>query len=124
MNDKTLLLRQIHPSFIQGDRVTSQAFTPTPKDNRQLSVYDGDQITASAAFDHFTSQPNCRSHGVYAVQVSECLEYQLIVRPDPAPYPEHVVVDFGDRTDKSIKTVAKALREKAEVRGWMHTASQ
>ncbi|OQC41352.1 MAG: hypothetical protein BWX66_00754 [Deltaproteobacteria bacterium ADurb.Bin058] len=45
MNVHTLLLRQIHPDFIQNQRVSSQAFRPTPKDERKLSVYDGDLIT-------------------------------------------------------------------------------
>ena len=45
MTGTTLLLRQIHPSFVQDGRVTSQAFRPTPKDESLLSVYDGDQIT-------------------------------------------------------------------------------
>ena len=124
MNDDTLLLRQIHPSFVQGGRVTSQAFTPTPKDDRQLSTYDGDQISASAAFDHYTTQINCQSFGVYAVRVGECRELQLEVRADPEPYPEHVVIDFGDRPPKAIKSVGKALREKAVARGWQHQGSQ
>lgn len=42
MTPDTLLLHQIHPSFIQYGRVTSQAFRPTPKDEGFLSVDDGD----------------------------------------------------------------------------------
>ena len=122
MNDTTLLLRQIHPSFIQDGRVSSQAFTPTPKDNRQLSTYDGDQISAAAAFNHYTRQLQCRSMGVFAVMVNECRELQLEVKADPEPYPEHVVIDFGERTANAIKTVGKALREKAVARGWQHLA--
>ncbi len=119
MNVTTLLLRQIHPSFIQAGRVTSQAFTPTPKDNRQPSTYDGDQISAAAAFAHYTSQLKCHSIGVYAVRVDECEELGLTVEVDPEPYPEHVVIDFGERTANEIKTVGKALREKAVTRGWL-----
>jgi hypothetical protein len=44
MTEATLLLRQVHPSFIQHGRVTSQVFRPTLKDKRLLSVYDGDLI--------------------------------------------------------------------------------
>ena len=40
MNSKTILLRQIHPIWIQQGRVTSQAFRPTPKDENKLSVFD------------------------------------------------------------------------------------
>ena len=122
MNDTTLLLRQIHPSFVQAGRVTSQAFTPTSKDSRQLSTYDGDQISAAGAFEHYTRQPQCQSIGVYAVRVDECRELHLEVKADPEPYPEHVVIGFGDRTPNAIKTVAKALREKAVARGWQHIA--
>ncbi len=122
MNDNTLLLRQIHPSFIQNGRVTSQAFTPTPKDNHQLSTYDGDQISAAAAYDHYTSQLQCRSIRVYAVQVAECRELRREVQADPEPYLEHVVIDFGERTVNANKTVGKALREKAVVRGWLYLA--
>ena len=43
MTPDTLLLRQIHPGFIQGGRVTSQAFRPTPKDEFLLSVDNGDR---------------------------------------------------------------------------------
>jgi hypothetical protein len=67
MTGTTLLLRQVHPSFVQAGRVTSQAFRPTPKDESLLSVYDGDQITAENSWSHFTSQNNCRSVGVMAV---------------------------------------------------------
>jgi hypothetical protein len=38
MTPETLLLRQIHPSFVQAGRVTSQAFRPTPKDGSLLSI--------------------------------------------------------------------------------------
>ena len=46
MTGATLLLRQIHPSFIQAGFVTSQAFRPTPKDQSKFSVYDGDLISS------------------------------------------------------------------------------
>ena len=59
MDPNTLLLRQVHPSFVQAENVsaqvfytlmqglavTSQVFKPTPKDENQLSVYNGDKFT-------------------------------------------------------------------------------
>ena len=44
MNDQTLLFRQAHPNFVVEGMLTSQAFTPFPKDQGNLSVYDGDQL--------------------------------------------------------------------------------
>ncbi len=67
MTPDTLLLRQIHPSFIQDGRVTSQAFRPTPKDELLLSVDDGDRVGAEASWKRFTANPACKSAGVQAV---------------------------------------------------------
>ena len=56
MTPETQLLRQINPSFIKKGRITSQVFSPTPKDKKKLSVYDGDLITPEEAWAHFTEQ--------------------------------------------------------------------
>ena len=53
MTPETLLLRQVHPSFTQDGKLSSQAFFPFPKDEGQLSVYDGDLIEAKPSWDHF-----------------------------------------------------------------------
>ena len=95
MTGATFLLRQVHPSFVQAGFVTSQAFRPTPKDESELSVYDGDQITPENAFIHYTTQLKSISVGTVAVTVEECTEESLPVRPDPEPFPEHAVIDFG-----------------------------
>lgn len=64
MNPTTLLYRQVNPSWIQSGRVTSQAFKPTPKDERRLSVYDGDLITPADAWRHYTESLGFSSVGV------------------------------------------------------------
>ena len=122
MTGATLLLRQIHPSFVQAGRVTSQAFRPTPKDAGQLSVYDRDQITPEAAWDHFTTVLACASVGSLAVTVDECAAEALAARPDPEPFPEHVVIDFTALTDNQAEKKGKKLKAKAEARGWQHQA--
>lgn len=116
MNDTTLLLRQVHPSFVQHGRVTSQAFRPTPKDENKLSTYDGDQIDPEAAWTHYTSALGFNSHGVMAVSFVEC---PLPVVPDPDPFPEHVVIDFSGLNRKAAEDAAKHLRAMATARGWL-----
>ena len=37
---------------------TLQAFRPGPSDNKQMSVYDGDQITAAEAWSHYANNPS------------------------------------------------------------------
>jgi len=123
MTDATLLHRQINPSWVQQGRVTSQAFRPTPKDQKKLSVYDGDQITAELAWEHFTSQLHLLSVGVLAITVSECRSSSLLITPDPAPYPEHVVVDFSAHAENTILKIGKQLRNRAESRGWQYQAT-
>jgi hypothetical protein len=54
VTDETVLFRQIHPIFVQNDRVTSQAFRPTQKDEGKLSVYDGDMISSEDSWKHHT----------------------------------------------------------------------
>lgn len=122
MTPATLLLRQIHPSFVQAGRVTSQAFRPTPKDENHLSVYDGDRIQALAAWQHFVATPGCRSAGIMAVAHGECTAEQLPVNPDGVPFPEHVSIDFTAFGKSDIEKKAKVLTRQAQVRGWLFQA--
>ena len=124
MTDDTLLLRQIHPSFVQLGRVTSQAFRPTPKDDFLLSFYDGDRINPSACWRHFVDTPGCRSAGVMAVTKLQCLEQDLPVNADGVPFSEHVSVDFSAFEKNVVEKKAKVLAKLAQVRGWLYQADQ
>ena len=119
MNSDTLLLRQIHSSFVQQGRVTSQAFRPTPKDEHKLSMYDGDQISAERSYRHYTESIGFASAGVLGVTVAECRELELAVVPNPEPFPEHVLVDYSAFDRNVVETKAKLLKAKAESRGWL-----
>ena len=123
MIDATIVYRQIHPSFVQAGFPTSQAFRPTPKDESKLSVYDGDQITAENAFQHYINDLNLSSVGVMGLTVSECLEESLTVCSDPEPFREHAVIDFSGVSDKDCRNKSKKLQSKAVHRGWLHRAS-
>ena len=122
MNSDTLLLRQINPSFIQAGRVTSQAFRPTPKDQRKLSVYDGDMISPSDSWKHYTENLGFGSVGVMAVSVLECTKLDLPVQPDPKPFPEHVLINFSNLSKNQVECKAKQLRKLADERGWLFQA--
>lgn len=123
MIGQTLLLRQVHPSFVQAGRVTSQTFRPTPKDDSLLSVYDGDMISAEDAWTHFTNRGDCSSAGVLAVTVDECVAEGLTARADPEPFPEHAVIEFTGLSDTQKEKKSKKLRAKAEARGWQYQPS-
>ena len=118
MNAGTRLHRQVHPSWVQEGRVTSLAFKPTSKDCNCLSVYDGDQIEAEAAWRHYVNTLNLESMGVLAVTVGECEILELTVVPDPDAFPEHVCIDFRVLTRRETEKKAKTLSSKARSRGW------
>lgn len=122
MTAATLLHRQVNPAWIQAGRITSQVFKPTPKDEKRLSVYDGDQITAEGAWGHFTRSLGHLSIGVVAVTVGECNQHELPVEPDPKPFREHVVIKFDDCNNSQVEKKAKHLKKAAESRGWQYKA--
>lgn len=122
MDQSTLLLRQIHPVFVDATgKALSAAFTPTSKDTGKLSVYDGDRIEPAAAFDHYTSVLGLKSVGALGVSVEECALGSLIARPDPLPdFQEHAVIDFSGLGSRSlVKSAAKLLCYAANKRGWL-----
>jgi hypothetical protein len=107
---------------VQQGHVTSQVFRPTPKDEKKLSVYDGDQITAENAWIHFTEKLRYKSIGVLAISVGELKAHSLPSKPDPAPFPEHVVIDFTGVVENQIIKKAKYIRGLAVSRGWLYQA--
>lgn len=123
MSPDSLLLRQIHPDFIQNGRVTSQAFKPTPKDEGQLSVYDGEDIEPYPAYEHYTAQLKLSSAGVLAITSKECEKHRLQVVKDGVPYPEHGYIDFTSLSESEAKKKAKLLAAAAMSRGWLYKAA-
>jgi len=120
MTSDTLLLRQVHPAWIQSGRVTSQLFKPTPKDQKRLSVYDGDQVTAEESWNHFTGHSGRSSIGVMAVTVGECHALELPAAPDPEPFPAHAVIRFDECSNAQAEKKAKILKSHAVSRGWQY----
>lgn len=122
MTEETLLLRQIHPSFVQNGRVTSQAFRPTPKDENRLSVDNGDRISPEDSWKRFSARPKCTSSGVMAVSQGECSTCALRVIGDGTPHAEHCYIDFAPFSSNQSGKIGKKLAAKAHERGWLHQA--
>mgnify|MGYP003593793447 CR=1 FL=1 len=123
MTSETLLHRQVNPSWIQAGRISSQVFRPTLKDEKLLSVYDGDLIRPENAWVHFVHVLGFRSIGVVAVTMGECQSLDLPVRPDQTYFPEHAVIDFSACSGGEIERKAKYLKVTAEARGWLYQYS-
>lgn len=123
----TLLLRQVNPSFVQGDVISSQVFSsqvfrPTAKDHGLLSVYHGDKFDADKAHQHFTDQ-NLPSAGVVAVSCQECHSEQLPVHEDNKPFDGHCSIDYTHLASAGqVDKKAKKLKAYAQQRGWLYRA--
>jgi len=123
MKDDTLLFRQVHPSFIQGDTISSQVFTsqvfkPTPKDEGLLSVYNGELFSADEAFYHYVEDGNKKSVGTLAISKSECDQNNLPIRNDNIPFDGHCSIDYNGLSNNAIGKKAKKLKSLAQKRGW------
>ena len=125
MQAETLLLRQVHPSFVQEGRFSSQAFVPTKKDDGKLSVYHGGKIQPAQSWKHYTAELGMTSAGVIAVTVAECAAEQLPSEHDATPYPEHCFIDFRNPSlsKSAIKKKAGNLATHARRRGWLFQAT-
>lgn len=121
MTDDTLLLRQIPNSWVQSGRVTRQAFRPTPKDKRELSVYDGDLVNAKDAWQHHTKKLGYSSVGIRAVTRGECGNLGLDICSSPTKHIRcHVSIVFPEKLSRTdVDAVAKRLADIANARGWM-----
>ena len=85
-----------------------------------MSVYDGDQISPQDAYEHYISLGH-KSVGVLAIAVAECESLDLTVSPDPlVGFPEHVTIDFTARSRKRVEIASRALKERANARGWQY----
>lgn len=94
---------------------------PFPKDDNLLSVYDGDQISAAEAHQHFTKKLQFQSAGVWSVTVAEANALDLPARSDPIEdFVEHAVIDFKDHSTKIARKLAKKLRDFAAARSCLH----
>ena len=117
MDSDTLLWRQVHPSWVQANRATSQAFRPTPKDQGRLSVNDSGQIGAEDAWREYTVKFS--SSGVLAVTFGECQELGLQLIPAPiADSPSHMLLDFRPFSGGEQRKIAGILASRANDRGW------
>lgn len=124
VDPEELLYRQVHPSFIQAERPSSQAFKPTPKDEKLLSVARGSMTDPVSAHDLHVRAKGLQSAGTWAISVAEAQAEDLPTFPDPltAPVgdPAHALVDFTAQSNSQVNTKGSRLAAKARDRGRLH----
>lgn len=113
-----LLFRQVHPSWIQNGRPSSQTFMPTPKDEYKLSVFDSALISAANCYEYYTSALKLSSVGLVGVTVEELHSTQQTFTLDGVPIPSHGYIDFNGLSNGQTKRVAQTLQGFAAARPW------
>ena len=127
-----LLYRQVHPNFAPFGRPSSQAFSPTKKDNYQLSVDRSSSTTPKDAFVLHTEGRGLKSAGTWAVTVAECTEKHLGCFPDPLFCPPEIIadpahcrVDFSSLSSDGRRQIAgQFLATAAHSRGCLFRAPE
>ncbi|HEY4014800.1 MAG TPA: hypothetical protein VGM06_15765 [Polyangiaceae bacterium] len=126
-DDDELLFRQVHPTFVRDGRPSSQAFRPTAKDERKLSVARGSITTAATAFQHHTERLGLPSGGTWGVTVGECREQGLPAFSDPVTAPPekvadpaHAIIDFTTHSRNQVDAKGARLARTAFERGRLH----
>jgi hypothetical protein len=113
-----VLLRQVHPSFLQDGEPSSQAFVPTPKDEGQLSIARGSLTTAESAFLHYTTVLQKDSAGTWGVTVGEASGASLNSFDAPRPdVPAHGFIDFRSLSVNQARRKGQVLKGWARERG-------
>lgn len=126
-DSEELIWRNVHPTWIDKGKITSQVFRPTPKDSGQLSGAREEMVTAETHYHEFTTELGLDSSGVWAISVREasgagvrCVyDAESISKPDPCPT-GHTYIDYRGHSGNKIKRIGSALRDSAEERGRRH----
>lgn len=122
-----LIYRQAHVNHVdESFQARSSVFNPLVtggqegKRLRVLSAYDGGQVTAESAYQHYTGELGLSSAGVVAVSVEECLERGIQVDFDGLGFPAHVTLRFPRLSRRETGLLADELIELAMARGWQY----
>lgn len=125
MRDNTFLLRHVKSdTFYHGEFVNHCVFMPRASEDWQLSVYDGENLSAKELVDRWHKKYPGTIIAVVAVTPKDCLDVNgvdLPILPDEeADFKEHMVIDFrGLPSNKSKDRAAKILKERALVHGFL-----
>lgn len=124
-DEDELLLRNIHPSWMDGDKLTSQAFKPTPKDEDQLSCDRFSKTSPEDCWVLHTESKGLESCAVFGVTVGEfngegvdCIDDPIVGGSGQVANPAHAIADYSPIPSQNKKEkVAKKIRAKAVARG-------
>lgn len=99
-----LMLRNVHPNFVDNGRVGSDGFAPSEQHDFKLSVDFNILSSPYESFVRHTELNGLPSAGVFGVTIGEFEDYKVECVADPEPAnPAHALADF-----KEVRAVAKS----------------
>jgi hypothetical protein len=123
-NPRELLHRNVHPTFILDNRITSQAFLLKKEDCGKLSVKRNSMAKAKIAYERYTSH-GFESGGVWSITVAECDELGLKVYADPIETDDsHSIVDLTAYNKSQARKYTDRLSRKAQDRGCQYDPAE
>ncbi|PNH79229.1 hypothetical protein CXZ05_20765 [Arthrobacter sp. AFG20] len=120
------MLRQVHPSYFDGNEITEMAFYPGSS-SRQCSCSRSTLQTAQGAYDHHTGKLELKSVGTCAVSVQEVVDAGSRAVDDSAvqthvpPTPGHTYIDFRTLGKDERSFIRDDLAAAATARGFLYT---
>lgn len=121
-NTSELLLRQIHPNFIDADGIpATDRFRPYSGDNNKMSVDMSSKTTPEESHARYASLGR-RSGGVFGLSVGEFADEAIDCFEDPIEEtgkenPAHAFADYGQHELGAQKLISKRLHRLACARG-------
>lgn len=124
-----LLWRQVSPSFfIDGDKISSQAFRPGGRDHGKMSTSRASVQSAAGAYDFHTNVRRLNSAGTWAITVEEVNDAgsravddsKATTAPAPPCPPGHTFVDFRPYGTNTARRIGGLLLDAAVHRGRQH----
>jgi hypothetical protein len=125
-NQSEIMLRQIHPKFLENGEPASDRFRPSERDANMLSVDRSSIVTAAQSHNNYT-KAGLSSAAVFGLSVAEfrvetidCLEDPIAGDATTPTNPAHALADYSPHTSKKQKLIAKRLKRAAVARGRLH----
>jgi hypothetical protein len=121
-----ILLRQIHPKFIENGEPSSDRFRPSEQDANLLSLDREALVTPSESHANYTATGKL-SEAVFGLSVLEFQDENIICSEDPIVKTEtipanraHCLADYSAHALKQQKIIGKKLKRVALARGRLH----
>lgn len=116
--------RQVHPNWVDGDLVSSQAFKGTSRAPDEVSTARAAKVTAADAFHHYTTELHLASAGTWAVTIAEVTSTACRTiedgECDDVPTPGHSYIDMRELSKQQRKAARTELARLATIRRRQH----